>query len=88
MPKTVNQTRDPYTASVGTIDLLELPSVNALMVDGTGKPNIAHSCKKAIVALYAVSCALRFGLKRAEGVEYKARPLEGLWQDNPFEVDP
>jgi hypothetical protein len=30
-------------------------------------------------ALYALSCALRFALKRAVGVDYRVAPLEGLW---------
>jgi hypothetical protein len=88
MPKTASSAKDPYAARFGVVELLEPPSVNALMVSGTGNPNTAPAYKEAVEALYAVSYALRFGLKRAQGLEYKVRPLEGLWQDNPFEVDP
>ncbi|MCW3987540.1 MAG: GyrI-like domain-containing protein, partial [Candidatus Bathyarchaeota archaeon] len=54
--------------------------MNFLMIDGVGNPNTAHEYKDAVEALYSVSYALKFMVKRGElGIDYGVMPLEGLW---------
>jgi hypothetical protein len=51
-----------------------------LMIDGEGDPNTAESYSNAIEALYSLSYALKFMVKKGEwGIDYGVMPLEGLW---------
>ncbi len=59
--------------------LIDVPEMNFLMIDGAGDPNTAQEYKDAIEALYAVSYALKFMVKKAKAVDYVVPPLEGLW---------
>jgi hypothetical protein len=60
-------------------ELIDVPELQFLMIDGHGDPNVSERYREAIEALYAVSYALKFALKRAGGPDYKVSPLEGLW---------
>jgi hypothetical protein len=62
-----------------TPELVDVPELQFLMIDGHGDPNVSERYREAIQALYGVSYALKFGLKRAGGPNYKVSPLEGLW---------
>ncbi len=67
-----------YSGQPGRFDLLEIPKLNFLMIDGKGDPNTAPAYTRAIAALYALSYGLKFhGKKRA--LDYVVPPLEGLW---------
>lgn len=68
-----------YNPSAKTISVVNVPAMNFLMVDGAGDPNVAQAYKDAVEALYAVSYALKFKIKRAQSVDYVVMPLEGLW---------
>lgn len=59
--------------------IVEVPELAFLMVDGRGDPNVAPAYREAVRALYAVSYAAKFALKRAGVLEYGVMPLEGLW---------
>ena len=67
---------DPSPKKVGVI---EVSRMNFLMIDGSGDPNTAQEYKDAVEALFAVSCALKFMVKNAKGIDYGVLPLEGLW---------
>ncbi len=71
--------KELYNPSAKTISVVKVPAMNFLMVDGTGDPNVAQVYKDAIEALYAVSYALKFKVKREQKVDYVVMPLEGLW---------
>ncbi|MFB0551290.1 MAG: GyrI-like domain-containing protein, partial [Nitrososphaeria archaeon] len=58
---------------------VDVPEMNFLMVDGKGDPNTSQEYKDAIEALYPVSYALKFMVKRREGSDYVVMPREGLW---------
>ncbi len=62
-----------------TPEIVEVPEMNFLMIDGLGDPNTAQAYKDGVAALYALSYGLKFALKKVEGLEYKVGPLEGLW---------
>jgi hypothetical protein len=59
--------------------LVEVPELSFLMVDGHGDPNLSQDYRDAVQALFAVSYAVKFTVKRAVGIDYRVMPLEGLW---------
>jgi hypothetical protein len=59
---------------------VEVPELSFLMVDGQGDPNLSQDYRDAVQALFAVSYAVKFAVKRAPGgIDYRVMPLEGLW---------
>ncbi|MCW1969922.1 MAG: GyrI-like domain-containing protein [Anaerolineae bacterium] len=68
---------NPPTKQVVRVDV---PSMNFIMIDGSGNPNTSDEYKAAIEALYSVSYTLKFMLKKGEAaLDYGVMPLEGLW---------
>jgi hypothetical protein len=67
-----------YKPSARTPEIVDVPEMHFLTVDGAGDPNTSRSYEEAVGALYALSYTLKFALKRT-GFEYKVSPLEGLW---------
>ena len=69
-----------YNPSSKEVLVIDVPEMSFLMIDGVGNPNTAQEYKDAVEALYAVSYALKFMVKRGEsGIDYGVMPLEGLW---------
>lgn len=69
-----------YSPSAKTVAVVDVPTINYLMVDGRGDPNTAPGYVAAVEALYAVAYALKFKIKKSKGgVDYAVMPLEGLW---------
>lgn len=69
-----------YQPSAKQVAVVEVPTLNFLMVDGRGNPNTAPEYVEAVEALYAVAYALKFKIKKSKaGVDYAVMPLEGLW---------
>jgi hypothetical protein len=62
-----------------TPELVDVPELGFLMIDGHGDPNRSPRYQAAVEALYAVSYALKFAIKRGGGPDYMVAPLEGLW---------
>ena len=59
---------------------VDVPPMNFLMIDGQGDPNTSQSYSDAIEALYGVSYALKFMVKKGDmEIDYSVMPLEGLW---------
>ena len=71
--------RSLYGPSAKEVSVVEVPSMNFVMIDGAGDPNTSGEYADALEALYSVSYAIKFVLKRKEGVDYGVIPLEGLW---------
>lgn len=67
---------NPYKKEVNITDV---PKMNFLMIDGEGDPNTSKPFQDAIEALYSVSYALKFIIKKEKGIDYGVLPLEGLW---------
>ena len=59
--------------------VVDVPELVFLMVDGHGDPNTSAAYRDAVSALFSVSYAARFALKRAGVIDYGVMPLEGLW---------
>jgi hypothetical protein len=47
--------------------------------DGHGDPNTSPAYAEAVQALYGVSYAAKFAIKKAGGPAYRVSALEGLW---------
>lgn len=74
------QLKHLYEPSTKKVEIVEVPQMNFLMVDGKGDPNTSQSFADAIEALYPVSYTLKFMVKKGEkGVDYGVLPLEALW---------
>jgi hypothetical protein len=58
---------------------VDVPTMNYLMIDGEGDPNTSQTYADAVEALFTVSYAVKFGVKRTTGIDYRVMPLEGLW---------
>jgi len=68
-----------YRPSAKEFEVVDVPPMNFLMIDGHGDPNTAQEYKDAIEALYAVAYKLKFMSKKEKGMDYIVPPLEGLW---------
>ena len=69
-----------YNQPKNKISLIEVPSLNFLMIDGTGDPNNNPAYSEAIGAVYAIAYKLKFMIKNSPlAVNFKVMPLEGLW---------
>lgn len=73
------RTLDSYKAKAGEFRLVELPTLQYLMVDGQGDPNTSPAYQQALQTLYPVAYKLKFASKRELGRDYVVPPFEGLW---------
>jgi hypothetical protein len=60
-------------------EIIDVPEMSYLMIDGSGDPGVSKDYKDAIEALYPLSYALKFMVKKGKGIDYGVLPLEGLW---------
>jgi hypothetical protein len=67
-----------YSPSKKDFQVVDVPSLKFLMVDGHGDPNTAQEYKEAIETLYGVAYKLKF-LSKKRDQDYVVMPLEGLW---------
>lgn len=76
--------KDLYQPKPGDFEIVEVPPLEFLMVDGHGDPNTSTAYREAIEALYAASYAVRAVAKTRLGRVHTVGPLEGLWSaDDP-----
>jgi hypothetical protein len=75
-----------YQPAATRFELVDVPPMSFLMVDGRGDPNIAPEYGEAIEALFSLSYTLKFTVKKEMGVDYGVMPLEGLWWAENMEV--
>lgn len=69
-----------YKPSAKKVEIVEVPQMNFLMIDGEGDPNTSQSFQDAIDVLYQLSYTIKFMIKKGEvGIDYGVLPLEGLW---------
>ncbi|MGH1549768.1 GyrI-like domain-containing protein [Leifsonia poae] len=68
-----------YTATRGRFDVVTLPPLRYLMIDGHGDPNTADRYRDALQTLYPVAYAVKFLSKRTLDRDYTVMPLEALW---------
>ncbi|MBB5743825.1 hypothetical protein HD600_002322 [Microbacterium ginsengiterrae] len=73
------KTIDAYRARKGRFDLVEVPALSYLMVDGHGDPNTSPEFATAVEALFPLAYALKFASRNELDRDYAVMPLEGLW---------
>lgn len=67
-----------YSATSKTFELVDVPTMQFLMIDGHGDPNTVKEYKDALETIYPVAYRLKFSSKK-RGKDYVVPPLEGLW---------
>lgn len=69
-----------YKPSAKKIEIVDVPQMNFLMVDGEGDPNSSIAFGQAIEALYPLAYTLKFMAKKGDlAIDYGVLPLEALW---------
>ena len=68
-----------YRPTTKKVEIVEVPKMNFLMIDGDGGPN-HPTFQNAIEVLFPLSYTLKFMIKKSDiGIDYGVLPLEGLW---------
>ncbi len=73
-----------YKAKRDTLQVLTVPDLQYLMIDGHGDPN-TPAFAEATTTLYPVAYKLKFASKKALARDYVVMPLEGLWWADDME---
>lgn len=60
-------------------ELVDIPELQYLAIDGRGDPNTSAAYRHAVEALYAVAYTVKFASKDDLGKDFVVGPLEGLW---------
>jgi hypothetical protein len=80
MTTTIEDRRiDRLYRATTTPQLVQVPPLPFLCVDGHGDPNTSPGYAAAVQALYSVSYAAKFTIKKSGGPDFKVSALEGLW---------
>jgi hypothetical protein len=80
------QLRHLYGPGARSVVEVDVPTMNFLMIDGEGDPNTTQGYSEAVEALFALSYAIKFAVKRSpDGTDYGVMPLEGLWWADDME---
>ena len=67
-----------YSARRGVFDVVDLPPLRYLMIDGHGDPN-EQAYADAVSTLFPVAYKLKFMSKKELDRDYVVMPLEALW---------
>jgi hypothetical protein len=68
-----------YQPSSKVVAQVDVAAMNYLMIDGEGDPNTSQAYADAVEALFSVSYAAKFMIKKSVAIDYGVMPLEGLW---------
>lgn len=68
-----------YKAKAGRFEILDIPAMPFLMIDGKGNPNTSNQYADALGALYPLAYNIKFHSKLKLKQDYSVPPLEGLW---------
>ena len=64
-----------FSPKAGQPELVRMPPLAYLMVDGTGDPNTSPDFAAAIGALYSLAYTAKFMLKKQRGLDFRVMPL-------------
>ena len=74
-----NELKHLYRPTTKKVEIVEVPKMNFIMIDGDGGPN-HPTFQNAIEVLFPLSYTLKFMIKKSDiGIDYGVLPLEGLW---------
>jgi len=69
-----------YNSSSKNPEIVDVPRMNFLMINGEGDPNTSDRFKSSVEALFGLSYTLKFMIKKSNlQIDYGVMPLEGLW---------
>jgi hypothetical protein len=69
-----------YKPSAKKVEIVDVPQMNFLMIDGEGDPNTSQEFQDAVEVLYSLSYTLKFMIKKGDlKIDFGVMPLEGLW---------
>ena len=60
-------------------EMVQVPPLSYLMIDGQGDPNVSAEYADALEALYSLAYTVKFAVKRENQLDFRVMPLEGLW---------
>lgn len=76
-----------YKPLAKKVEVVTVPKMNFLMIDGQGDPNTSQSFQDAVESLYALSYTIKFMVKKGDlAVDHGMMPLEGLWWANDMSI--
>lgn len=76
----LKQLKHLYAPSTKKVEIVDVPQMNFLMVDGQGDPNTSQAFADAVESLFSVSYTLKFMIKKVEmALDYGVLPLQALW---------
>lgn len=75
-----------YRAPRGRFEVVDVPTMQFLMIDGHGDPNTSPAYQDAVSSLYPLAYALKFLGKAELGRDHVVMPLEGLWWADDMDV--
>ncbi len=76
----LKQLKHLYGPSAKKVEIIEVPQMNFLMIDGKGDPNTSLAFKDAVELLFSLSYILKFMIKKSEmELDYGVLPLQALW---------
>ncbi|MCM1988967.1 GyrI-like domain-containing protein [Oceanirhabdus seepicola] len=79
--------KELYKASSKQVQIVNVPKLNYLKIDGMGNPNTAQEYKDAVEALFSLSYTVKFMIKKGSmGIDYGVMPLQGLWYHDNMEL--
>jgi len=68
-----------YAPRRGRFEVVTVPPLRYLMVDGHGDPNTSDEYRDAVQTIFPLAYALKFLSKRSLDRDYTVMPLEALW---------
>lgn len=68
-----------YTAPRDKFEIIDVPPLTFVQLDGAGDPNTATAYQAGVSWLFSVSYAMKFAAKAKLGRDYVVGPLEALW---------
>jgi len=75
-----NELKHLYYPGIDRVEIVDVPPLNYLMIDGRGDPNQEPAFRDAIEALFAISYTLKYIVLQSErGIDYLVMPLEGMF---------
>ncbi len=75
-----------YSPRAGEVELVTIPAMKYIMVDGSGAPE-SESFQQAIGVLYNLAYTMKFRSKKLLKKDYNVMALEGLWWIEGKEFD-
>lgn len=75
-----------YAPRRADFEIIVVPEMGFLMVDGHGDPNTSAAYREAVQSLYASSYAVRAVARTRLNKVHTVGPLEGLWSAKDLEV--